>query len=209
MDDEMASIHKNKTWELELLSDGQPAVSCRWVYKSKLQHGMIKRYKARLVARDFSQTQSVNYFETFSPVICYESVRTILATVAKYNMELVQFDVKTAFLNSPLEEDIYMQQSEGYKDGTSRVCHLKKGLYGLKQAPRNWNNRFNDFVVSHGLKQSEADPCVFVKGAHTDWMILSLYVDGLIACNRKKTLHTFVSLLISEFEVTGTGSWKD
>jgi len=74
-------------------------------------------------------------------------------------MELVQFDVKTAFLNS-LKEDIYMQQPEGYKDGRSRVCHLKKWLYGLKQASwriGNWNNRFNDFVVSHGLKQSKAD----------------------------------------------------
>jgi len=205
MDDEMASIHKNKTWELKSLPDGQPAVSCRWVYKSKLwSDGTIKRYKARLVARGFSQTHGVNYFETFSPVVRYESVRTILATAAKYNMELVQFDVKTAFLNSPLEEDIYMQQPEGYKDGTSRVCHLKKGLYELKQAPRNWNNRFNDFVVSHGFKQSEADPCIFVKGAHTDdWMILSLYVDdGLIASNKKKTLYTFVSSLISKFEVT-------
>lgn len=131
-------------------------------------------------------------------------MRAILATVAKYNMELVQFDVKTAFLNSPLEEDIYMQQPEGYEDRSSRVCHLKKGLYGLKQAPRNWNNRFNDFVMSHGFKRSEADPCVFVKRAYTDdWMILSLYVDdGLIACNRKRTLCIFVSLLISEFEVT-------
>lgn len=97
-------------------------------------------------------------------MVRYESVRTILAVVAKHDMQLAQFDVKTAFLNSPFEEDIYMQQPEGYEDGSDRVCYLKKGLYELKQAPRNWNNRFNDFVMSHGFRQSEADSCVFVKG---------------------------------------------
>lgn len=169
MDDETSSLIKNQTWELTTLLDGHSVVPCRWVFKSKLQSdGTIKRYKARLVARGFSQIQGIDYFETFSPVVRYESVRAILAVVAKHNMELMQFDVKTAFLNSSLKEDIYMQQPEGYEDGSDRVCHLKKGLYGLKQSPRNWNNEFNNFVISHGLRQSEADPCVFVKGAYTD-----------------------------------------
>lgn len=75
--------------------------------------GTIERYKARLVARGFSQTQGIDYFETFSPVVRYESVRAVLAVAAKHNMELMQFDIKTAFLNSQLNEDIYMQQPEG------------------------------------------------------------------------------------------------
>ena len=204
MDDEMASLLKNQTWELKPLPKGQPVVSCRWVFKSKLQpDGTIERHKARLVARGFSQTRGIDCFETFSPVVRYESVRTVLAIVAKHDMELAQFDVKTAFLNSSLEEEIYMQQPEGYEDGSDRVCRLKKGLYGLKQAPRNWNAKFNQFVASCGLTQSESDPCVFTKGANTDdWTILCLYVDdGLVACKRKKTLDTFVSSLTSEFEV--------
>jgi hypothetical protein len=113
MDDDMSSLLKNQTWELKALPDGQPVVSCRWVFKSKLKmDGTIERYKARLVARGFSQTEGIDYFETFSPVVRYESVRAILAVVAKHNMELAQFDVKTAFLNSSLEVDIYMQQPE-------------------------------------------------------------------------------------------------
>jgi len=205
MDDEMSSLLKNQTWELKPLPEGQSVVSCRWIFKSKLQpNGMIERCKARLVARGFSQTEGIDYFETFSPVVRYESVRTILAVVAKHDMELAQFDIKTAFLNGSLEEDIYMQQPKGYEDGSNRVCHLKKGLYGLKQASRNWNSRFNNFVKSHGFQQSKADPCVFIKGANTkDWTILSLYVDdGLIACKQKETINNFVSLLISEFEAT-------
>lgn len=205
MDEEMTSLLKNQTWELEDLPTGEPVVSSKWIFKSKLQpDGTIKRYKARLVARGFSQTQGLDYFETFSPVVRYESVRAVLAIAAKHDVELAQFDVKTAFLNSPLEEEIYMQQPEGYDDGSSRVCRLKKGIYGLKQAPRNWNNKFKECITSYGLQQSESDPCIFVKNANTDdWIIMSLYVDdGLIACKRKETVDIFVSLLMSEFEAT-------
>lgn len=106
-----------------------------------------------------------------------------------------------AFLNSQLDENIYMQQPEGYEDGSDCVCYLKKDLYGLKQAPRN--SMFNNCVKSYDLRQSEVDSCIFVRGANTDdWIILSLYIDdGLIACKEKETLNNFVSLLVSKFEV--------
>jgi len=104
---------ENQTWELKTLPEGQPIVSCRWVFKLKLESdGTIKRYKARFVARGFSQTKGVDYFETFAPAVRYESVRIILSIATKHNMELMQFDIITAFLNSPIEEDIYMQQPE-------------------------------------------------------------------------------------------------
>lgn len=93
----------------------------------KVAAGWYNQTIARLVARGFSQIQSIDYFETFSPMVRYESVKTMLAVVAKHNMKLMQFDVKTAFLNSSLKEDIYMQQPEGYEDGSNCVCHLKKG----------------------------------------------------------------------------------
>lgn len=99
--------------------------------------GTIKRYKTRLVARGFSQIQDIDYFETFSLLVRYESVRAVLSVAAKHDTKLMQFDIKTAFLNSSLEEEIYMQQPDEYEDGSNRICHLKKGLYELKQAPRN------------------------------------------------------------------------
>jgi len=205
MDDEISSLLENQTWELKTLPEGQPIVSCRWIFKLKLESdGTIKRYKARLVARGFSQTKGIDYFETFAPVVRYESVRIILSIAAKHNMELMQFDIKTAFLNSPIEEDIYMQQPEGYEDGSNRVCHLKRGIYGLKQSSRNWNNKFHEFATSQGLKRSESDPCVYTREPNTDdWIILCLYVDdGLVACKRKEVLNEFVDSLKSEFEAT-------
>jgi len=169
MDDEISSLLENQTWELKTLPEGQPIVSCRWVFKLKLESdGTIKRYKARLVARGFSQTKGIDYFETFAPLVRYKSVRIILSMVTKHDMELMQFDIKTAFLNSPIEEDIYMQQPEGYEDGSNRVCHLKRGIYGLKQSSRNWNNKFHEFATSQGLKRSESDPCVYTKEPNTD-----------------------------------------
>lgn len=205
MDEEMLSLTKNQAWELEELPKDRSAVSCKWVFKSKLKpDGIIERYKARLVARGFHQTKGVDYFETFSPVVRYESVRTVLAMAAKFDMEIVQFDIKTAFLNSPLEESIYMHQPEGYEDGTNRVCHLKRSLYGLKQASRIWNNTFNDFVAEYGLIQSDSDPCIFMKNDNADdWMILCLYVDdGLIVCKKKESLEFFISTLKRKFEIT-------
>lgn len=117
---------------------------------------------------------------------------------------MIQFDIKTAFLNGSLEEDLYMQQPQGYEDGTHRVCHLQKGFYGLKQASRNWNILFNEFVMEHDLIQSDSDPCIFTKNANTDdWMILCLYVnDGLIACKNKNLLKDFISSLKGKFEIT-------
>lgn len=205
MDEEMLSLTKNRTWKLKELPKDRSTISCRWVFKSKTRtDGTIERYKARLVARGFNQTKGVDYFETFSPVVRYESVRTVLAIAAEYDMEMIQFDIKTAFLNGPLEESIYMLQPEGYQDGTDRVCYLQRGLYGLKQASRNWNNLFKQFVMEHGFTQSDADPCVFTKEANTNnWMILCLYVDdGLLVCKNEKLLKTFISSLKGKFEIT-------
>ncbi|KAK2579960.1 hypothetical protein KPH14_007640 [Odynerus spinipes] len=99
------------------------------------------------------------------------------------DMELIQFDVKTAFLNSPIEEEIYMQQPVGYDDRSGRVCRLKKGLYGLKQAPRNWNGQFKKFIELQGFSQSESDPCVFIKDVNTEnCIIVTLYVNTRWSC---------------------------
>ena len=203
MNEEMRSLTKNDTWILEDLPQGRKAITCKWIYKSKLRpDGSLERRKARLVVRGFSQVEGVDYFETFAPVVRYETVRTVLAVAAK-NMELGQFDVKTAFLYGPLEEVIYMEQPHGYNDGSGRVCRLKKGLYGLRQAPRNWNGHFHEVIVSLGFCQSDCDPCVYWRSNGTDdWSILCLYVDdGLIACNRKETMSSFMGVLETKFEI--------
>ena len=138
-DSEIESLDKNKTWEVVPLPKERKAIGCRWVFRVKEnQDGIIERYKARLVAKGFSQKYGIDYEETFAPVAKFTSIRIVLSMAAKYGLTLHQMDVKTAFLNGILDEEIYMQQPEGYisNDSPNHVCKLKRSLYGLKQSPR-------------------------------------------------------------------------
>ena len=183
MNDEMDSLLKNQTWILESAPKDRQVVSCRWILKSKLNpDSTLSKRKARLVARGFSQVPGVDFYETFAPVVRYESVRLILSLVAALDMDMLQFDVKTAFLNGSLEEVIYMDQPEGFNDGSGRKCRLLRSLYGLKQAPRNWNNRFGDFLRFSVTRQDE--------------------YDGLICAVKKSSLNSFMVALETEFDIT-------
>ena len=204
MDEEMRSLIMNETWDLVSRPRGKNLVSSKWVLKSKVKpDGVLEKRKARLVARGFSQTHGVDYFETFSPVARYESVRCMLALAAAWDMNIMQFDVKTAFLNGNLDEEVYMEQPEGYEDGTDRVCKLKRSLYGLKQSPRNWNSRFNIFLEREGFHATPEDTCVFVKNDKKNKLFVCLYVDdGLVCGTDQKQVSMFLTKLKKEFEVT-------
>jgi len=179
-------------------------VSCKWILKSKVNpDGSLARRKARLVARGFSQTHGVDYFETFSPVVRYESVRCILSLAAAKKMDIVQFDVKTAFLNGDLKEEVFMSQPEGYEDGSGRVCKLNRSIYGLKQSSRNWNEKFNSFLSGEGLVATAEDTCVFVRHNGKETLIVCLYVDdGLVCGTNKGEVASFLKSLESVFEIT-------
>ena len=135
MESEMDSIEKNQTWELVQLPKGKNALPCKWVYKLKVTSDNAKpKYKARLVAKGFKHEKGVDFDEIFSPVVKMTTLCTVLALVAKEDMDLVQLDVKTTFLHGDLHDEIYMQQPEGFveKGKEKLVCKLKKCLYGLK-----------------------------------------------------------------------------
>uniref|UniRef100_A0A2N9G8M7 CCHC-type domain-containing protein n=1 Tax=Fagus sylvatica TaxID=28930 RepID=A0A2N9G8M7_FAGSY len=140
MVEENESLSKNKTWELTELPKGKKPIGCKWVFKKKeaVSEKEGERFKARLVAKRYSQRHGIDYDEVFSPVVRHTSIRAVLALVADQDLELEQLDVKTAFLHGNLEEEIFMEQPEGFKQpGTENlVCRLKKSLYGLKQSPR-------------------------------------------------------------------------
>ena len=118
-----------------------------------------ERFKARLVAKGYSQRKGIDYDEVFSPVVRHTSIRIILALVASYDLELEQLDVKTAFLHGDLEEVIFMEQPEGFKQPETEhmVCRLKKSLYGLKQSPRQWYKKFDSFMIRIGFTRCEYD----------------------------------------------------
>ncbi|KAG8498844.1 hypothetical protein CXB51_005680 [Gossypium anomalum] len=147
MQEEMESLHKNKTWDLVKLPKGKKTVRCKWVFKKKEGTPGVEepKYKARLVAKGYSQVPGVDFTDVFSPVVKHSLIRALLGIVAMHDLELEQLDVKTTFLHGELEEDIYMQQPEGFtvSEKEDYVCLLKKSLYGLKQSPRQWYKRFN------------------------------------------------------------------
>ena len=138
MDDEMEVLQSRGTWELVTCSVGASIVTCRWVFTVKYKpDGSVDRYKARLVARGFSQTYRVDYAETFSLVARLNSIRVLLSVVINQSWELFQLDIKNTFLYDDLTEQVLMEQPPGYiAQEENRVCMLKKTIYGLKQSPR-------------------------------------------------------------------------
>lgn len=184
MKEELKSMQENKVWEIVELPKDAKRVGCKWVFKTKRDsNGNIERYKARLV---------VDYKETFSPVSKKDSLCIIMALVAHYDLELHQMDVKTAFLNGSLEEEVYMDQPEGFPiEGKGHmVCKLKKSIYGLKQASRQWYIKFNDTITSFGFEENLVDRCIYRKISGSKFMFLVLYVDDiLLATNSLSMLH--------------------
>ncbi|GJT87483.1 retrotransposon protein, putative, ty1-copia subclass [Tanacetum coccineum] len=210
MKEEMSSLKKNHTWELVDQPPGQKLVSCKWLYKIKegIKGVQKPRYKARLVARGFTQRAGIDYNEVFSPMVRHTSIRVILSLTACEDYELEQLDVKTAFLHGNLEETIYMRQPPGFEEGTgNKVCLLKKSLYGLKQSPRQWYKRFDVYMISNGFSRSSYDSCVYFKEfAPGMYIYLLLYVDDmLIACKSKSEIEYTKGLLRKEFDMKELG----
>ncbi|KAL1200754.1 Retrovirus-related Pol polyprotein from transposon TNT 1-94 [Cardamine amara subsp. amara] len=144
----------NKVWDLVELPDGFRSVGCKWIFKTKRDSkGNIERYKARLVAKGFTQKDGIDYTETFSPISKKDSLRIVLSLVAHYDLELHQMDVKTAFLNGELEEEVYIDQPEGFVTAGKEnlVCRLRKSIYGLKQVSRQWYLKFDNTILSYGF----------------------------------------------------------
>ena len=134
------------------------------------------------MAKGFTQKESIDYKDTFSPVSKKDSLRIIMALVAHFDLELHQMDVKTAFLNGNLDEDIYMEQPEGFtkKENEHLVCKLKKSIYGLKQASRQWYIKFNNTITSFGFKENIIDQCIYLKVSGSKFIFLILYVDDIL-----------------------------
>ena len=187
MDEEFASLMENETWTLEELPPGVRPIPVKWVFKLKTAcNGSIERYKARLVAKGFAQREGIDYDEVFAPVSKYATLRTLLAFVAAEDLELHQLDIKTAFLNGDIEEDIYLKQPPGYEEGTSNlVCHLQRALYGLRQAPRQWHARLKKELEEIGFTESEADPGLFIYNDKQGTIYLLVYVDDMLVAAKE------------------------
>ncbi|GJX14570.1 putative RNA-directed DNA polymerase [Tanacetum coccineum] len=183
MNAEIQSMMDNMVWVLVDLPPGCKTVGSRWLFKKKTDmDGIVHVYKARLVAKGYTQLYGVDYEETFSPVADIRAIRILISIAAYYDYEIWQMDVKTAFLNGYLDEDIYMVQPEGFVDPNHprKVCKLQRSIYGLKQASRSWNKRFDEEIKRFGFTQNLDEPCVYQKASGSNVTFLILYVDDII-----------------------------
>ncbi|KAF5794743.1 putative RNA-directed DNA polymerase [Helianthus annuus] len=210
MAEELAAIERNNTWELVSLSIGKNVVGLKWLFKTKLgADGQVLKHKARLVAKGYSQRRGIDFEETFALVARFETIRVVLAVAAQRGWSLHQLDVKSAFLNGELEEDIYVEQPEGYelKDSSDKVYKLKKALYRLKQAPRARYAKIDGYFTHNGYHRSLNEPTLYVKqtDAH-DIIYVCLYVDDIICTSScEQLICEFKKGMKEVFEMTDMG----
>ena len=206
---ELDSIVSNQTWELVDLPKGCRPISSKWIFRKKLRpDGTIERFKARLVVRGFTQKKDVDYFDTYSHVTKIATIRLLFSLAAIHSLVVHQMDVKTAFLNGDLEEEIYMSQPEGFvvSGQEDKVCKLKKSLYGLKQAPKQWYKKFDSTLVQHGFIVNNSDSCVYFKMFGSDCVVICLYVDDmLILGSNLNVVNSTKEFLSSKFEMKDLG----
>lgn len=204
---ELNAIKKNCTWTL-VESNGGNFVDSKWIFKIKKEPGGKTRYKARLVARGFTQTKGINYNETFAPVVRHSTLRLLFALAAELNLKIDHMDVITAFLNGELLEKVYMKQPKGFeeKGKENHVCLLNKALYGLKQAPRAWYDKLNKALIELGFKRSENEPCIYIRKRESSLMFIAVYVDDLlIFWNNESEISFLKNKLKMKFEMKDLG----
>lgn len=207
MKSEYESLMSNGTWELVDLPEGKKPINNKWVYKTKVDaNGKVEKHKARLVIKGYSQIEGIDYKQTFAPVVRYTSIRYLIATAAKLDLNITQMDAVTAFLNGDLEEEIFMRQPKGFEDGSKKVCKLKKSLYGLKQSSRVWNQRLNKTLLDFGLKRSLVDQCVYYIMNGPKILIVAIYVDDLMIFSNDTEAETRLKeKLCDSFEMKDLG----
>ena len=216
MDNEIDALEGTDTWTICTLPPDKTPIGCKWVFKVKFNaDGTVERYKARLVAKVYTQQEGVGYLETFSPVVKLTTVKLLLSLAAIYNFSLHQLDISNAFLNGDLHEEIYMKLPPGYADrkGDSLppnpVCKLQKSLYGLKQASRQWFLKFSTTSTSLGFIQTHSDHTCFIKITDALFLCVIVYVDDIvIVSNTDSEVDLLKQQLKHHFKLRDLGPMK-
>ena len=207
MNSELESLQKRGTWELVKLPPGKNLVTNKWVYKiKKNEFGEPIKFKARLVARGFSQIEGLDYDKTFAPTAKLEAFRCLLSVANQKHMTVHQIDIDSAYLYASIDEEVYMAQPFGFEDGTDRVCRLKKGLYGLKQAGKAWHSELTTVLESLGLKQLKSEEALFQRTNELGNLYLLVYVDDIVLAGTSlEIVNKFKLELSSYFDIKDLG----
>jgi hypothetical protein len=210
MHEEFDALVNNGTWSLVPRPSRANVVSGKWIFKHKYHSdGSLARHKARWVVRGFSQQPGIDFDETFSPVVKWATIRAVLSIAVSRSWPIHQLDVKNAFLNGNLDEEVYCQQPPGFVDPRcpDYVCRLHKSLYGLKQAPRAWYQRFAQYAHRIGFVASKSDVSLFIYKHGSDLAYTLLYVDDIVlTASTTRLLQHLIAQLHSEFAMTDLGA---
>ncbi|WZZ44936.1 hypothetical protein YC2023_041195 [Brassica napus] len=209
---EAGAMIKNDTWYESELPKGKKAVSSKWIFTIKYKaDGKVERKKSRLVARGFTQTYGEDYIETFAPVAKLHTIRIVLSLAVNLGWGLWQMDVKNAFLQGELEDEVYMHPPPGLEHLVKRgnVLRLKKAIYGLKQSPRAWYNKLSTTLNGRGFKKSELDHTLFTLTTPSGMIALLVYVDDIIITGSdKEGIIATKEFIKSMFEIKDLGEMK-
>ncbi|GJR72450.1 retrovirus-related pol polyprotein from transposon TNT 1-94 [Tanacetum coccineum] len=209
MQEELNEFESLEVWELVPRPDKVMVITLKWIYKVKLDElGGILKNKARLVARGYRQEEGIDFEESFAPVARLDAIRIFLAYVAHMNMIVYQMDVKMAFLNGILREEVYVSQPDGFvdQDNLNHVYKLKKALYGLKQAPRAWYDLLSKFLLSQEFSKGTVDPTLFIRRQGKDILLVQIYVDDIIfASTTPELCDQFSKIMCSKFKMSMMG----
>ena len=209
MQEELNEFERNKVWTLVPRPKNRSIVGTKWVFRNKTDSdGIITRNKARLVAKGYSQQEGIDYDETFAPVARLEAIRIFLAYAAHKRFKVFQMDVKSAFLNGELEEEVYVEQPHGFVDSKfpNHVYRLDKALYGLKQAPRAWYETLAQFLLESGFNRGTIDKTLFYLNHGKDLLLVQIYVDDIIfGSTNAKLCSKFAKLMQSRYQMSMMG----
>ncbi|GKB59696.1 retrovirus-related pol polyprotein from transposon TNT 1-94, partial [Tanacetum coccineum] len=209
MQEEMNQFYRNKVWTLVPLPYGKIAIGSKWVFRNKKdEHGIVTKNKARLVAQGYSQEERIDYDETFAPVARMEAIRIFLAFATYMNFIVFQMDVKSAFLNGKLKEEVYVKQPPGFESSEfpDYVCKLDKALYGLKQAPKAWYETLSTFLIQNKFVRGRIDNTLFIYRSKGDVLLVQVYVDDIIfGSTSYKLCKQFEKLMTKKFEMSMMG----
>jgi hypothetical protein len=209
MQEELNQFVRNDVWTLVPQPQSQTIIGTKWVFLNKMdENGIVSRNKARLVAQGYNQQEGIDYDETFAPVARLESIRILLAYACAHNFKLFQMDVKSAFINGFINEEVYVAQPPGFIDfeKPNHVYKLKKALYGLKQAPKAWYDRLKTFLVDHKYTMGLVDNTLFTKKKDSHIIIVQIYVDDIIFRSTCQELCVdFSKIMHDEFEMNMMG----
>ncbi|GJY81483.1 retrovirus-related pol polyprotein from transposon TNT 1-94 [Tanacetum coccineum] len=209
MQEEIHEFERLQVSELVSCPDKVLLIKLKWIYKVKTdEFGRVLKNTARLVAQGFRQEDGINFEESFASVARIEAIRIFVANAAFKNMIIFQMDVKTAFLNGELKEEVYVSQPKGFvdQDNPSHVYKLKKALYGLKQVPRAWYDMLSSFLISQHFSKGAVDLTLFTRQAGNDLLLVQIYVDDIIFASTNTAMcNEFAIQMTTKFKMSMMG----